>query len=93
MIKTYDFLLTAKRDKDFRAQLEQAISSDTDRELCTDIHKLVFCAADQTVTITAKSSSSPFKEKIIPKKVTYRALMQMLSNEWDRIAPNDITDL
>lgn len=93
MIKTYDFLLIAKRDKNFRAKVDEAISSNVDCEICTDIHRLAFSSKSQTVVVTAKSTTSPFKEKIVPKKITYQALIKMLDGDWNSIDPNDITDL
>lgn len=42
MIKTYDFVLTAKYNQDFRAQIEEAVSCGLEKEICTDIHKLTF---------------------------------------------------
>ncbi len=93
MIKTYDFLLTAKRDKNFRAQMDEAVSSNTDCEICTDMHRLTFSSKSQTVSVTAKSKTSPFKENIIPKKITYKALIKMLDGDWNSIGPDDITDL
>ena len=42
MIMTYDFILTAKYNKEFRVQLDNAILSDLNSEICTDIHRLTF---------------------------------------------------
>ena len=93
MIKTFDFILMAKRDKNFRAKIDEAISSNMDCEIYTDIHRLTFSSKSQTVTITAKSNTSPFKEKIVPKRITYQSLIKLLDDEWTSIASNDITDL
>ena len=41
----------------------------------------------------AKSDANIFKHKIIPKKITYQALIKMLNGEWDNIVPDDIIDL
>ncbi len=93
MIMTYDFILTAKHDKNFRSKIDESILSNTSSEICTDIHRLTFFPESQTVTITAKSDTSPFRYKIAPKKITYQALMKMLNDKWDSIAPDEITDL
>lgn len=93
MIKTYDFLLVAKRDKNFRCQIDEAVLSDLESEICTDIHRLIFSPESQTVTIMPKSNVSPSKEKVVPKKITYKALIKMLHGKWDSIEPTDITDL
>lgn len=93
MIMTYDFILTAKRNKIFRSQIDQAITSNSNIEICTDIHRLNFFPETQTVIISGKSDSSSFKHKIIPKKITYGTLIKMLNDEWDGIDPDDIADL
>lgn len=93
MIMTYDFVLTAKRNKEFRLQLDNAILSDLNSEICTDIHRLTFLSTSQVVIVTAKSDTSAFRHKIIPKKITYQALIKMLDGKWNDISPSDITDL
>ena len=93
MIMTYDFILTAKYNKEFRVQLDNAILSDLNSEICTDIHRLTFLPKSQVVIVTAKSNTTPFRNKIIPKKITYQALMKMLDGNWNEIAPGDITDI
>lgn len=93
MIMTYDFLLLAKGNKNFRDHLNQAILSESDCEIYTDIHKLTFSPKSQTIMITAKSDTSPFRHKIAPKQITYSALMKMLDDNWESIASDEITDL
>ena len=93
MIMTYDFILTAKYNKEFRVQLDNAILSDLNSEICTDIHRLTFLPKSQVVIVTAKSDTSAFRNEIIPKKITYQALMKMLDGNWNEIAPGDITDI
>ncbi len=92
MIMTYDFIMTAKRNKNFRSQIEEAVLSDSNNEICTDICRLTFFPESQAVIVTANSDSGVFKHKIIPKKITYRALRKMLNGEWDSIVPGDIED-
>ncbi len=93
MIMTYDFIQTAKHNKIFRSQIDKALLSNFKVEICTNMHKLTFFPASQTVTIMAKSDANIFKHKIIPKKITYQALIKMLNGEWDNIVPDDIIDL
>lgn len=69
MLMTFDFVLTAKYDTNFMKQLEEALSCDLDREIFTDTHRLNFYAKSQTITITTKSNTSAFHNKIIPKKL------------------------
>lgn len=93
MIRTYDFLLVAKRNKNFRSQIDEAILNGLNSEIYTDTHRLIFLPESQTVIVTAKSNVSPSHEKIVPKKITYQVLKNMLDEKWDSIDPNDITDL
>lgn len=93
MIMTYDFIMTAKRNKNFRSQIDKAVLSDSINEICTDICRLIFYPESQVVIVTANSDTSTFKHKIITKKITYQALMKMLNGEWDSMVPGDIEDL
>lgn len=92
MIQTYDFIFKAKYDQDFMRVLQDAISSNENCVIYADRHKLNFDAKSQTVSITPNSNTSIYN-KIIPKKVKYKALMKMLKGEWDNFAPDDITDI
>ncbi|ODR42460.1 hypothetical protein [Eisenbergiella tayi] len=93
MIMSYDFILTAKHNKEFREQLDNAILSDSDSEICMDIHRLTFLPKSQVVIVTAKSDTSAFRNKIIPKRITYQAFMKILDGNWNEIAPGGITDI
>ncbi len=93
MIMTYDFIQTAKYNKIFRSQIDKALVSNSKTEIYTNMHKLTFLPASQVVIITAKSDTSAFRYKIVPKKITYQALTKMLDGKWDSIVPGDITDL
>lgn len=92
MIQTFDFIFKAKYDQDFMKVLQDAISSNEDCEIYMDRHKLNFDAKSQMVSITPNSNTDIYN-KIIPKKVKYKALMKMLKGEWDNFAPDDISDL
>ncbi len=93
MIMTYDFLRLAKGNKNFRDHLNQAILSESDCEIYTDIHKLTFSPKSQTIMITAKSDTSPFSHKIAPKKLPYSALMKLRVDNWASSASDEIMDL
>lgn len=93
MIMTYDFILTAKHNKEFHSQIDKAILSDLNSEICTDIHRLTFFPKLQAVVVTPKSDTSAFSNKIVPKKITYKGLRKMLNGNWNTIAPGDITDI
>lgn len=93
MIKTYDFILTAKQNKAFMKQLEDAMSGKTDCIIDTDIHQLRFQAEKQTVIVAPKSETSDFQWKIVPKEITYRGLALMLHGDWEHICQDDIMDI
>lgn len=93
MIITYDFILTARRDKAFREQLNESLLSDSDSEICTQTHRLTFRSNEQTVIVTPKSDTIIGIHKFVPKKITYEALIKMLHDDWDSIEPDDIADL
>lgn len=92
MIKTYDFILAAKHDKDFMKHLKKALSSNEDSEIHTDIYRLIFDVKSQMVSVVPKSNTG-ICNKIVPKKIKYLALMKMLNGEWDNIEPGDITEI
>ena len=92
MIETFDFIFKAKYDQDFMKVLQGAISSNENCEIYTDRHKLNFDAKSQMVSITPNSNTGIYN-KIIPKKIKYKALMKMLKGEWDNFAPDDVADI
>lgn len=54
---------------------------------------MTFLPGLQAVIVTAKSDTGAFRNKIVPKKITYQALLKMLDGKWNDIAPGDITDI
>lgn len=83
----------AQKDDFLRAEIEQIISSNVDKVVCTDIHKLSFSASEQAAAVEPLSNSSPFCHKIIPKKIKYSAIIKMLNNDWDNIGKDEIFDI
>ncbi|MCH5270332.1 MAG: hypothetical protein J1E83_06235 [Lachnospiraceae bacterium] len=92
MIQTYDFIFKAKYDQDFMKVVQDAVSSNENCEINTDRHKLNFDAKSQMVIITPNLNTGIYN-KIIPKKIKYKALMKMLKGEWDNFAPDDVADI
>ena len=92
MIETYDFILTAKYDKDFMKHLKNALSSNEDSEISTNKHRLILDAKSQMMSVVPKSNTGAYN-KIIPKKIKYQAVLKMLNGEWDNIESDDITDI
>ena len=82
MVQTFYFLFWARNDKKFMELLQNALSSDKESVLFTDRHKLFFDAGSQTLYITPKPGTNAYV-KVVPAKITYRALRKLLNNERD----------
>lgn len=93
MLMTFDFIFMAQRDKILMKQLREAIQSDSDVEICTDIHRIHFDAHRKTVAVRPFSETSAFRCKIAPKEIKYKAFVKMLDMDWDDLASGDIIDL
>ena len=93
MIMTFEFALIAQRDAKLMQAINNAIASQKEEIVCTEIHRLSFFPSKQTVIIDALSNNSPFHHKIAPKKVKYSALIKMLNNDWENICKDEITDI
>lgn len=93
MIMTYDFALLARRDAKLMKAIKDALASQNNEVVCTDIHKLSFFPSKKTVIVNALSESSPFHCKVIPKEISYTAVIKMLNNDWDDICENEIMDV
>lgn len=90
---TYDFILKAQHDKNFMKKIRNAISSELDKEICTDIHRLRFFGEKKVVIVEPYSENSDFNWKIIPKEITYSAILKMIEGDWDGIGSEDIRDV
>lgn len=93
LIMTYDFILKAQHDKEFMQEIHNAISSGLDSEICTDIHRLRFYGEKKVVIVEPYSENSDFNWKIIPKEITYQAILKMLDGDRDSIGSDDIRDV
>lgn len=93
MLMTFDFIFAAQRDKILMKQLREAIQSDSDVEICTDIHRIHFDAHRKTVAIRPYSETSAFHHKIAPKEVKYEVFVKMLDMDWENLQFDDIIDI
>lgn len=93
LIMTYDFILLARRDAALMRQLREAVTCDTNNEICTDIHRLYFNRNKKSVIIKPYSETSDFHWRVVPKEVTYQAFLKMLADDWDNIKPDEIRDV
>ena len=93
MIMTFEFALMAQRDAKLMQAIYDAMASQTDKVVCTDVHKLSFFPSKQTVIVNAFSINSPFQHKIVPKEINYSAVIKMLNNNWEDICKDEIMDI
>lgn len=89
MIRTFNFVPWAQRDKQLREDLDSALNSKNECEVHHHNHRLHFYPEKKTVTITPISADP----KLNPKEITYRALGLMLDNKWELIDPDEIKDI
>ncbi len=93
MIMTYDFALMAQRDTKLLKAINDALVSQNNEVVCTDIHKLCFFPSKKTVIVNALSENSPFHYQVVPKEISYTAIIKMLNNNWDDICKGEIIDV
>lgn len=93
MIMTFDFALIAQRDAKLMQAIHDAMASQKNEVVCTNIHKLSFFPSKQTVIVDAVSKNSPFHYKIVPKEIKYPAVIKMLNNNWKDIRKDEIMDI
>ena len=88
MLMTFDFIILAMRDENLMKEIQNALSSNSDYQICTNIHRLHFNSKKQTVFVEALSETSAFHHKIVPKEIPYSALQKMLAGDWDSVEPD-----
>ncbi len=93
MIMTFDFALIAQRDAKLMNAINDAIVSQRNEVVCTEIHKLSFFPSKQTVIVEALSQNSPFRYKVVPKEIKYSAVTKMLNGNWEDICEGEILDV
>ncbi len=85
MIKTFDFIIYAKKDKELREKLLNALDTEFETEVCTDIHKILFKPSVKMVIIAPLSDNSPFRNKIPTTEVSFNTIKLMLSGNWSDV--------
>lgn len=94
MIMTYDWLSYAQNHLEFKKQIEDAIFCGEDCELTLEeIYRIKFDSKTQSVVVEPFSENSNFHWKIVPKRITYRAVLQMMSGDWNNLSEEDIQDV
>ena len=90
---TFDFIFHAQHNEILIKQLREAVRSDSDIEICTDIHRIHFDAHRKVVAIRPYSRTSAFRHKVVPKEVKYEAFVKMLDLDWEHLELDDIIDI
>lgn len=92
MIMTFDFIFQAQHNEILMKQLREAVWSDSDREICTDIHRIHFDVHRRVVVVRPYSKTSAFSHKVVPREITYDAFIKMLDMDWEHYASGDIIE-
>lgn len=90
MIMTYDFIFAALKNKNRMDKLREAVQSESDVEICTDIHRVHFDPHRKVVTVRPYSETSPFHYKVVPTEIKYQGFIKMLDSDWEHLEPGDI---
>lgn len=93
MLRTYDFIIMARRDEMQFGKIENALLNSVDEVIYTDMHKLSFMASKELLLVEAQSEDSPFHHKIVPKMIKYSAVRKMLNGSWEDISEGEILDV
>ena len=82
----------AQRDSKLMEAIHNALASQENTVVCTDMHRISFLGFKQTAIVEALSDNSPFSYKIVPKAIKFSAVIKMLNGEWEDICEGDIID-
>ncbi len=89
MIKTFDFIIYAQKDEKLKQNILEAMDNIMETEICTDIHKIMFKPKLKKVVIAPLSNNSSYRSKIPPTEVSFKAIICMLSGNWDDVTDDD----
>lgn len=93
MLRTYDFIIMARRDEVLLGKIENALLNSVDEVIYTNMHKLSFMASKELLLVEARSEDSSFHHKIVPKMIKYSAVRKMLNGSWEDISEGEILDV
>ena len=93
MLQTFDFIRCAWKNDELMLKLMDSMKKDVDSEVHTECHRIRFRADIRKVEIFPLSETSPFHWKVIPKQMTYSALLQMLHKDLEHFKDDDIVDI
>jgi hypothetical protein len=93
MIMTYNFVFMAQRDNRLMEKIENALISQSDKIIYTEIHKLFFSTSKQSLRVYPCSEDSIFCKKTVPKEIKYSAVRKMIDGKWEEISKDEIMDI
>ncbi len=94
MIKTYDWIAYAQSHQDLKEKIEEAITSGKDCELTIlNTYKIIFEADTLSAIVEPLSQSKALQNKIIPKRISYKAIQKLLNGEYEDITEEDFKDI
>ena len=89
MEMTYDWIVFSSEE--FKQKVREAISCNENLELTWNNMVLIsFNHETQCATVKPLSATSPFHYKIIPKMISYKAVISIMDNNFDNITDSDI---
>lgn len=89
MEMTYDWIVFSSAQ--FKQKIRETILCNENRELIWDDMVLIsFNHETQYATVKPLSSTSPFHYKIIPKMISYKAVISIMDKNFDNINDTDI---
>lgn len=94
MIMTYHWLMWANNNPKLKNEIENALSGDKARDIqIEDTFMISFDPKNQIVTVQASSEKCVWKHKIIPKKLTYHLVREVINGNWDAFTEENIFDI
>ena len=94
IVKTTFETLLNELSEEISSNNELNISDNKNIELTIDqIFRLNFDCQNQSVTVRPFSDTSYFHCKIIPKRITYSAVLKLLDKNFDDISEDDIVEI
>lgn len=94
MIRTYDWLIWAYRQPELKKKIEEALLRDEPHDLFIgDTFKISFDPKNQMVTVNASSEDCFWSHKILPKRITYYVVRELMNGNIDAFSGDGIFDV
>lgn len=94
MIMTFDWLIEANKNIKWKKIIEDALLCDKPQVLYhKEMYQLAFDPSEQLVTVYPFSKDSMFNWKIVPKRITYHLVKEVINGNWDAFSKNHIFDI